>query len=433
MSHSNNAQRGTARTNRPQRDQVEMQFFALDQLLEPDHRFRIVWDYVQSLDLSELYQSIESVEGKRGRNAVDPQILFALWMAATIEGISSARKLAELTTRDIRFMWICGGVSVNHHLLSDFRVDHGELLERLMIDSIAVLMHQKLVTLGSVAQDGMRVRANAGSDTFRREGSLAEAHKRASDHYEKLKSEHEADPGGGDRRQRAAQQRAARERKDRIERAQQELAELKASREKLGRDNEKTRASTTDPESRRTKMSDGGFRPAMNVQFVTDGETRLIVAADVTSTPSDSGQMEPMRRRVRDTYQTAPDAYLIDGGFVTISDITKAEAAGTKVYGPLPNEQKQLDAGKDPYARKARDTDEMAKFRSRMGTAEAKAIYQQRPSIAEFPNADCRNRGLHQFRVRGRVKAKAQTMWHVLVYNFFRLNHLGLLETVMKS
>ena len=433
MSQSKNAQRGTARTNRPQRDQVEMQFFALDQLLDQDHRFRIVWDYVESLDLSELYESIQAVQGKVGRNAVDPQILFALWMTATMEGISSARKLAELTTRDIPYMWICGGVSVNYHLLSDFRVAHGELLERLMIDSIAVLMHQNLVTLESVAQDGMRVRASAGSDTFRREGSLAEAHKQAAEHYEKVKAEHEADPSGDDRRRRAAQQRAARERKDRIERAQEELQELKASREKLGRDNEKTRASTTDPEARRTKMGDGGFRPALNVQFVTDGETRLVVAADVTSTPSDSGQMEPMRQRVSDTYKTDPQAYLIDGGFVTISDITQAEAAGTKVYGPLPNEQKQLDSGKDPYARKARDTEEMAGFRSRMGTPEAKAIYQQRPSIAEFPNADCRNRGLHQFRVRGCVKAKAQTMWHVLVYNFFRMKHLGILETVMNS
>jgi len=431
MNKTNRSQRGNARVNRPERTQVEMQFLSLDQWLDKEHRVRIVWDYVDSLDLSELYQSIQAVDGKVGRNAVDPAILFALWLAATLEGISSARRLAELTTRDIPYMWLCGGVSVNYHLLSDFRVNHGELLERLMIDSIAVLMHQKLVTLDTLAQDGMRVRASAGTDTFRREESLQQAHRQASEHLEKLKAEHEADPGGENRRKQAAQQRAARERKERIEQAQEELQKLQQSRQKLKRESESCRVSTTDPEARRTKMGHGGFQPALNVQFVTDADTRLIVGVDVTSTPSDSGQMDPMRCRVGENYGTVPSSYLIDGGYVTIDDITAAEQSGTQVYAPLPNEKKQLQSGNDPYAPKARDSEQMSAFRARMGTPEAKEVYKQRPSIAEFPNADCRNRGLHQFRVRGCVKAKAQTLWHVLAFNFLRMKHLNFLETIM--
>lgn len=431
MSKSNRAQRGNARVNRPERSQVEMQFLSLDQWLDKGHRVRVVWQYVESLDLTELYARIQAVEGKTGRNAVDPAILFALWMTATLEGISSARRLAELTTRDIAYMWLCGGVSVNYHLLSDFRVDHGELLERLMVDSIAVLMHQKLVTLECVAQDGMRVRANAGSDTFRREESLADAHRRASEHLEDLKSRHEADPDGNDRRRRAAAERAARERKERIEQAQEELKALRESREKINRDNTNTRASTTDPEARRTKMGHGGFQPALNVQFVTDADTRLVVATNVVSPPSDMGQLDPMRERVKDAYGVNPRAYLVDGGFFNKDDITAAEVDGTGVYAPLPSEKKQLSAGKDPYARKPKDTDELARMRERMGTEQGKARYALRPSVAEFPNADCRNRGLHQFRVRGRVKAKAQTLWHVLAFNFLRLKNLGYLETVM--
>ena len=431
MNKTNRSQRGNARVNRPERTQVEMQFLSLDQWLDKEHRVRIVWDYVDSLDLSELYQSIQAVDGKVGRNAVDPAIVFALWLAATLEGISSARRLAELTTRDIPYMWLCGGVSVNYHLLSDFRVNHGELLERLMIDSIAVLMYHKLVTLDTLAQDGMRVRASAGTDTFRRQESLQEAHRQASEHLEKLKAQHEADPSGENRRQQAAQQRAARERKERIEQAQKELQKLQQSRQKLKRESDSCRVSTTDPEARRTKMGHGGFQPALNVQFVTDADTRLIVGVDVTSTPSDSGQMDPMRCRISENYGTVPSSYLIDGGFVTIDDITAAEQSGTQVYAPLPNEKKQLQSGHDPYAPKARDSEQMSAFRARMGTPEAKEVYKQRPSIAEFPNADCRNRGLHQFRVRGCVKAKAQTLWHVLAYNFLRMKHLNFLETIM--
>ena len=155
-----------ARVKRPERAQVEWQPVALDQLLAGDHRARIVWRYVESLDLSVLYRKIRAVEGGVGRDAVDPKILMALWMFATIEGISSARHLSRLCERDLAYMWLRGGVGVNHHLLSDFRTAHGEFLDQLLTDTIATLMHQGLVTLDMVAQDGMRVRASAGISSF---------------------------------------------------------------------------------------------------------------------------------------------------------------------------------------------------------------------------------------------------------------------------
>lgn len=432
MSTSNQSQRGTARTNRPERRQVEMQFLSLDQWLDDEHRVRIVWQYVESLDLSELYQQIWAVEGHVGRNPVDPQILFALWLFATLEGISSARRLEELTTRDIAYMWICGGVSVNYHLLSDFRVNHGDLLERLMIDSIGVLLHEKLVTLKTVAQDGMRVRANAGTSSFRRKPTLDASLKQAAEHLQQLKKQQQDDPGGENRRQQAAQERAATERKKRLERAKEELEKLNRQRSKRKEDVTQVRASTTDPDARRMKMGDGGFRPALNVQFATDGKSRLILGVEVICSGSDAGQMSLMHQQLQEDYNVTPDEYLVDGQFATISEVTELERRGTHVHAPLPRQQKQLDAGEDPYVRKRRDTDEMAAFRQRMKTTAVKKLYQQRPSIAEYPNADCRNRGLSQFRVRGRVKAKAQTLWHVLAFNLHRMLNLEYLEAVME-
>ena len=63
-------------------------------------------------------------------------------------------------------LWILGGVTVNYHTLSDFRVRHGELLERLLVDTVASLIDRGLVPLETIAQDGMRVRASAGSTRF---------------------------------------------------------------------------------------------------------------------------------------------------------------------------------------------------------------------------------------------------------------------------
>ena len=435
MSKTPREQRGRARVKLAERTQVEMQLLSLDQWLDKSHRVRIVWQYAESIDLSELYDQIKATEFNVGRNAIDPRILFALWLMATIEGFTSARRLAELTTRDIPYMWICGGVSVNYHTLSDFRVDHGDLLERIMVDSIGVLLHQNLVTLNTVAQDGMRVRASAGASSFRRKKTLDECLEEAEAHLEKLAAEQEDDPGGDDRRLKAAALRAARERSERITEAQKELADINAQRKKNGvkPKTKEARASTTDPQARRMKMGDGGFRPAYNVQFATDGESRMIVSSDVVQAGGDQGQMSPMHTQVCADYGVTPEDYLVDGGFSVKEQIVSVTRAGSTVYGVITNAEKQLAEGKNPYAAKPRDAPEMAAFRERMGTEAAKEKYSQRAGIAEFPNAECRNRGLTQFRVRGLIKARAQTLWHVLAHNFNRMRHLGYLETVMAT
>jgi transposase len=435
MNKTPREQRGQARVKSPERSQVEMQLLSLDQWLDKDHRARVIWQYAESIDLSELYAQIRATTGSVGRDAIDPRILFALWLLATVEGFSSARRLADLATRDIAYMWICGGVSVNHHCLSDFRVAHGDLLERIMVESVAVLLHQNLVTLQTVAQDGMRVRASAGASSFRREKTLEQCLSEAEKHLEELAKQGDEDPAGDDRRAKAATQRAARERAERLVRAKEELAAINQQRKKNGikPKTKEARASTTDPEARQMKMGDGGFRPAFNVQFATDGESRLILGVDVVAAGGDQGQMTPMYDKVRETYAKKPEAYLVDGGFSVKDAIVHVEQQGTKVYGVLGNERKQLDAGQNPYAPKPGDQPEMAEFRARMGTPQAKAKYAQRAGIAEFPNAECRNRGLTQFRVRGLVKAKAQTMWNVLAHNFNRFCHLKCLGVVMGS
>lgn len=417
-----------ARVKRPERKQIEWMSASLDQLIPADHRVRIVWCYVDSLDFTPLYHQIHAVEGQPGRDATDPKILMALWMFAMIEGVSSARQLDRLSKRDLAYMWICGGVGVNYHMLSDFYTGHREFLDRLLTDTIATLMHQGLVTLETVAQDGMRVRANAGSKSFRREQTLEECRKLAGEHVQKLRDESDNDSNGGsgDARRNAARERAAREREERVQQALEELAKLQEQKEQQRKGSGVTaRCSTTDPQARTMKMSDGGFRPAYNVQFATDGNARVIVSVGVTNSGSDRGQMQPMQEDVEQRYGKTPEQYLVDGGFATKEDITALERSGSQVFAPVQREEQMRDKGQDPYARRSGDTEEMFGFRQRMATDPAKETFRRRPSIAEFPNAECRNRGLNQFRVRGLEKVKVVTLWYALTFNFLRMIHLG--------
>src|SRR4051794_15375124 len=155
----------------PQRQQL-LSAMTIDELLEPDHPARAVWSYVEGLDLTPLYDRIRARGSVAGRPAIDPRLLVALWLYATLSGFGSARELADLCLRHDAFRWLAGGVSVNYHTLADFRTDHPEFTERLLTQSVEVLRQQGLIDLGRIAQDGMRVRASAGAASFHRRATL---------------------------------------------------------------------------------------------------------------------------------------------------------------------------------------------------------------------------------------------------------------------
>lgn len=408
---------GRPRVQRAERHQIEIQMLPLDALLPEDHPVRLVWEYVEGLDLAPLYEPIRAVEGHAGRDPIDPKILMALWLYATLDGVGSARQLDRLCRDHVAYQWICGGVSVNYHTLSDFRTAHTAFLDELLTRSVATLMHQDLVTLHRVAQDGMRVRASAGAASFRRGKTLEQCQTEAQQQVEALRKELDADPGGSSKRQQAARRRAARERSERIRRALEELPEVESKKKADKKDT--ARVSTTDPEARVMKMGDGGFRPAHNVQFATDTASQVITGVDVVNTGSDQGQMAPMVEQHRERHGRPPDEMLVDGGFAKHEDIEKVSSreSGTKVYAPVPKPKKE---DRDPYEPRAGDSDVIAEWRQRMGTAEAKAIYKQRASTAECVNAIARNRGLQQFLVRGLAKVRAVALWFALAHNLMR-------------
>src|SRR5581483_5347786 len=250
--------RAAARVNKPQRFQQQMHCESLDQRLDADHTARLVWRLVEGLDLSALYRPIEAVEGVAGRNASDPKGLFALWLYAAIDGIGSARELERLCQEHRAYEWLRGEVPVNHHMLSDFRVAHGGLLKQLQVDSLAGLLAEGLVSLDCVAQDGMRVRASAGSSSFRRRPSLEKAQQQAREHLDQLEEERADDGVAQTQRQRQARQRAAQERLQRVDQALEAVQKMAQQREQRKKgDGERARASTTDPDARIMKMGDG--------------------------------------------------------------------------------------------------------------------------------------------------------------------------------
>jgi transposase len=404
------------------RNQLEWRSFELDATLKEDHPARVMWAVVERLDLSAFYRDIRSRGENAGRPATDPKILLALWLYATSDGVGSGRELERLCGQDDAYRWICGGVPVNYHTLNDFRVEHGDKLDELMVQVLAAMTHQGLVTLERVAQDGMRVRADAGAASFRKESTLLEHRKAARVHLEHLKQSFTEDPGAKLRIQEAARARAARDRAARIDQALKEMpavAEVKRrKRAPKGKKRAEPRVSTTDPESRVMKMADGGFRPAYNVQLATDTDSRVIVGALVSNHGSDFPLMIPMLDEIERQTGRRPGDLLVDGGYVTLAAITQADARGITVYGPPMKPAKPRSSGTRRYHP---DTPAVAQWRRRMERLESKQLYKQRASTAERTNADFRRwRSLDRFAVRGLHKARCQVLLNVLAHNLRR-------------
>lgn len=417
---------GAPRLVVPNREQVELRAVDLEGLLPADHPARAVWAFVESLDLSPLYAQVQAVEGRAGRPATDPRIYLALWLYATVEGVGSARAIERLTGEHDAYRWICGGVSVNHHSLSDFRVEQVEFLDRLLSHSVAVLMVQGLVKLQRVAQDGMRIRASAGAASFRRKPKLRQCLQQAQEQIDRLRQELEDDPEATKRRQVAARQRAAEDRHRRVAQALEQMAAVEAKKPAAERD--LARVSTTDPEARVMKMADGGFRPAYNAQFAVDTETQIVVGVDLGNHGSDQGQLVPMLEQIEARYGKRPSQSLVDGGFVALDEIEKAAGAGTEVYAPV---AKPRDPSRDPHTPLPTDSPAVAEWRQRMGSDPAKEIYKLRAATAECVNAIARNRGLQRFLVRGMHKARAVALWYAITHNMMR--SLSLLKESQQS
>ena len=417
--------RGAPRLREANRSQIELRASDLESLLAEDHRARLVWGYVVRQDLSRLFEAVKARGSNAGRAAIDPRILFALWLYATLDGVGSGREVARLTQEHDAYRWICGGVSVNYHALNDFRAGNDQLMDELLTDNVAVLAAVGAIGLERVAQDGMRVRAAAGAASFRRQASLEEHLSRAGELVQAIKKRAQEDPGQAQRQAQAAKLRAAEEREERIRQALAQLPEVAAAKKRNGGKVEDARASTTDAEARVMKMGDGGFRPAYNVQFATTCDAQVIVGMDVVNAGSDMGQLSPMVEQVERRLGRSPDEWLVDGGFPAHEQLD-AVAGKTEVYAPVPEPRVKKDedgneVAQDKHQPKADDSEAVAQWRQRMATAEAKALYKQRAATAECVNAQARNRGLLRMPVRGLAKVRSVVGLFVLAHNLMRM------------
>jgi len=311
------------------RQQMVLRMVDVEQLLEPDHLARAIWEMTGRLDLTPYTVAVRAVEGEAGRPPIDPRLLIALWIYAYSEKVSAAREVARRCAYHPAYQWLTGCAVVNHHTLSDFRVDHQEALDQLFAHLLAILSREGLITLEQVVHDGTKVKAAASGKSMHREPTLR-AHLEAA--QQRVQAMGDPREETGDQRRRAARERAGREKVARLEQALAELQKVQAAPE--GRQEKwERRASETDPEARVMKQGDGGFALSHNVQLSTDTAHAIIVGAGVTQDATDLQQLVPAVEEVERQNGRAPGQMIVDEGYTTRANVLAAAERGVDLIG----------------------------------------------------------------------------------------------------
>jgi transposase len=332
-------ERPAARVKAVQRDQLVLRSVDVEQLLGPEHGARAIWELVGQCDLERFYETIEAVEGQAGRPSQDPRLLISLWVYSYTQGIASGREIERRCGYDPAYLWLTGAEKVCAHTLTDFRTAQSQSLKDLFIQVLAVMEQEELVDLQQVTQDGTKISASAGSDTFRRKPKLEEHLQRARQRVEELNQSNEGESEARTKKALAAQQRGAKEKLTRMEKALKEIEALEKKAEKP----EEVRVSTTDPEARIMKQNNNGYGPSYNAQFTTDAKKIVIVSVDITQDRNDAGQLQPAMQRVREEAGQGPQQVIADGSYTNRSNIVEMEQSHIELIGPVPEGRAQKE------------------------------------------------------------------------------------------
>lgn len=426
------------RLNSPKRDQYKTEFSCLDDRLPKNHKARLVWAFVESMDITECFKDIYNKSSRKGgisshqagRPITHPRCLLALWLYAIIDGVISGRELFELTECHDAYRWLRGDVPLNRTTINDFRSDNPEKFKHLLTSCLAVLRSQDLLTDEEMAQDGTRVKASAGFNSYRRKQTIEEYQKQAMEYLTTLEEEQKKNPGAYKKRAEAAELRIAQERKDRLDQAIKELEKCNKIKTENATKNHKkkpseqelkeTRASTTDPEARKMKMGDGGYRLAYNVQLATGTSTRFIYGVDVVNI-LDPGNVVNMMTQVAERMNQfglpSVKRWLADAAYSGKDDVERVakEFPSCSYYTPA-----QVNKGQDPKKNRKGDSEPVKNWRETLGSEEMTKAYKNRCSTAEFSNAQLKNHGMRELLVRGLEKAAGMACLFAIAQNIMR-------------
>ena len=345
------------KTFRPfQPDQIFLVPPSLDEWLPQEHLARFIADVVdEHLDLSAFYA--DYCEG-RGAPPFDPRLMVRVLLLGYTIGIRSSRKLEQACWNQVAFRWLAGGEAPAYRAIAKFRKRHLSALGHLFVQALELCQAAGMVSLGQVALDGTKVRANASRRKAMSYARMTEKQKVLAEEVSALLAEAERIDKDEDARfgkdnsgqglpaelarresrlakiaeAKAALEAEARERTaaQAAERARQAgkdddtIAERALAAAARAVPKPTAQRNFTDPESRIMKTADGSFAQCFNAQAVVDADHQVIIATELDNCAADSQTFTPMMEQAQRNTGRAPKQALADAGYCSQANLEDA-------------------------------------------------------------------------------------------------------------
>jgi transposase len=405
--------------------------------LPEGHLAYFISDTVDNLDLSAFYEPYEG-DGRRN-SPFDPRMMVKILLYGYATGTFSSRKLAKKLHEDVAFRFLSGENFPAHRTVADFRKQHLAAFQKLFVQVVRIAREVGLVTLGTVAIDGTKVKASASKHKAMSYGRMQQEEQRLQAEIEELTTRasqvdaeedaiHGAENSGDEipaelqrREQRLKKIREAMERlKSRQEEEDQEAGrspEAKSrSKRPFGEPPEKKQDNFTDPESRIMKTS-SGYEQCYNGQIAVDAESRLIVATEVTQSAADAEQLLPMVEKILAVTQESPGEVLADAGYRSEANLQGLEDKKIDGYVSLGREGKSGSVVTSP------ENSATSRMQEKLTTEKGRKTYSRRKGVVEPVNGWLKSvLGFRQFSFRGLAKVAGEWTLVCLALNLKQMN-----------
>ena len=434
---------------------------AMSDWLPEGHLAYFIQDIAASLDLSAIYASYDGSRG--GYPPYHPQMMTALLLYAYCVGLPSSRRIEKATHEQIPFRVIAADQHPDHDTICEFRRRHLAALSGLFVQALRLCQKAGLVSLGHVALDGTKVRANASKhkamsyDRMEKSAVELEAEvKRLMEEAETTDQAEDAQLGKGNRgdslpeelkfkstRLKKIQEAKAALEAEAVKQAEVATAEFeekkKAHEESGGRGrapqpppenpkpDPKAQRNFTDPESR--IMKDGAtksFEQSYNAQAAVDDKAQVIVATNLTQEANDKRQVKPLIENLKSNLEGAtPEAVTADNGYYSEENADYLQSEGIEGYvatGRLKHGEK-APAPDEPLADDATAKERMA---YKLRTMKGRATYSKRKQTVEPVFGQIKEaRGIRRFLLRGIDKVSAEWDLICLTHNLLKVFRSG--------
>ena len=431
---------------------------SVQEWLPENHLARFVVEVIEKLDLGAMTRAYAG----RGSAAHHPAVLLGLLVYGYATGVASSRKIERATYDSVAFRYVAANTHPDHDTLATFRRRFLKDIEGLFVQVLLLAREMKLLTLGTMALDGTKIKANASKHKalswahaqrieaqLREEVQtlmrLAEQTDRAdvpdgmdvpaeiARREDRLKAITEAK---ATIEQRAAERHAL-ERQAYDAKQARRGAQRQAGKKPRGKEppppqagpRDSDQVNLTDEQSRIMPVSGGGFGQCYNAQAAVDTETMLVLAQHVSQAPNDVREMTPILTALTALPEALGAAHtmLADTGYFSVANVEACEAHRLV---PL------LSTRRDPHHRTLQERfavdppapsteDPVERMKHRLATKAGRALYALRKQTVEPVFGIIKQvMGWRQMSMRGLEKAQGEWSLMTMVWNIKRLHVL---------